>query len=608
VTVSLLDNTASRGDAEGDVFSGFENILGSDFNDVLTGDAGANVISGWDGNDLILGEDGDDELDGGDGDDDLRGGAGADTLVGGAGNDRLRSGEGSGDVLIGGEGDDTYYIDSLGAQVIEVGGQGFDRVYSTVTFNGAGQDIERMAIIGEANANILGNDLDNTLIGNDASNGLNGGAGADLMQGRGGNDVYTVDNVGDVVVEVEGGGVDLVRSSVSFDAGSTHVENITLTGSTLIDAVGNDLNNIIIGNNAANLINGGGGADRMEGLGGDDTYVVDSRDDLVVEIDGGGIDTVLSSVSFDGRFTHVENITLTGEANANVVGNDLNNIIIGNSAANVLKGMGGDDTYHVDSRDDVVIEAEGGGVDTVVSTVSFDARSAHVENITLAGDVNANVVGNDLDNVIIGNEAANVIKGGGGADLMEGLGGGDTYVVDSRDDVVVEVADGGVDTVLSSVSFDARTTHVENITLLDGANANIIANDLGNTLRGNSAANIIIGGGGADLMTGGGGADTFRYNAVSDSTFSDYDRIMDLGADDFIDLRNIDSNVNTEGNQSFTQVDELTGEAGQMTLEWLPSAGFTLMSMDVDGDGVADMRVVLYGDHSDFDNFLGVGG
>lgn len=45
-----------------------------------------------------------------------------------------------------------------------------------------------------------------------------------------------------------------------------------------------------------------------------------------------------------------------------------------------------------------------------------------------------------------------------------------------------------------------------------------------------------------------------------------------------------------------------------MTLTWLPSAGFTLLAMDVDGDGAADMRIVLYGDHADFDNFLGVGG
>ncbi|MBG7615346.1 hypothetical protein IWC96_08630 [Brevundimonas sp. BAL450] len=102
----------------------------------------------------------------------------------------------------------------------------------------------------------------------------------------------------------------------------------------------------------------------------------------------------------------------------------------------------------------------------------------------------------------------------------------------------------------------------------------------------------------------GDGADALKYNPVSDSSFPDYDRIMDPGADDFIDLRNLDANVNVAGDQSFTQVDELTGEAGQVTLTWLPD-GFTLLAADIDGDGVADMRIVMNGD---FDDFLGLGG
>jgi len=562
VTINLSDNTASGGHAEGDVISGFENILGSSFDDVLTGDAGANVLDG---------------------------GAGADRMEGGAG-------------------DDIYHVESRNDVVIELAGGGVDTVLSSVSFDARFTHVENLRAQGSAALNLVGNDLDNDIIGNDAANIIKGGGGADRMEGLGGDDTYFVDSLDDVVIEVAGGGVDTVISTVGFDARFTHVENITLTGDAAADVVANDLNNIIIGNSAANIINGGGGADRMEGLGGDDTYFVDSRDDVVIEVEGGGVDTVFSTVSFDGRFTHVENITLTGDDNANAVGNDLNNVIRGNGGANILKGLGGDDTYYVDSRDDVVVEVAGGGIDTVFSTVSFDARATHVENITLVGDANANAVGNDLDNIIIGNDTANIIKGGGGADRMEGLGGDDTYFVDSRDDVVIEVEGGGVDTVFSTVSFDARFTHVENVTLQGSSNANVVANDLSNIIVGNSAVNIIIGNGGADYLTGGGGADTFRYNAVSDSSFADYDRIMDLGADDFIDLRNIDANVNVAGNQSFTQVDELTGEAGQMILTWLPSAGFTVLAADVDGDGVADMRIVLYGDHSDFDNFLGVGG
>ncbi|MBA4000098.1 MAG: hypothetical protein C0461_05830 [Brevundimonas sp.] len=110
-----------------------------------------------------------------------------------------------------------------------------------------------------------------------------------------------------------------------------------------------------------------------------------------------------------------------------------------------------------------------------------------------------------------------------------------------------------------------------------------------------------------DMVTGvagGDGAGALKYNPVSDVSFAPYDRIMDTGADAFIDLRALGANVNVGANQSFTQVDELTGEAGQLTLTWAPSAGFSLLTADVDGDGVADIRIVLY---DDLAAILGVG-
>lgn len=119
VTVDLtLDanglHQTSGGDAEGDVASGFENIYGSDFGDVLTGDAGDNYI---------LGLGGDDAINGGAGNDDLRGGLGNDTIMGGAGNDRLRGDEGN-DTVSGGEGDDEIF-GGVGADVMD-GGAGTD--------------------------------------------------------------------------------------------------------------------------------------------------------------------------------------------------------------------------------------------------------------------------------------------------------------------------------------------------------------------------------------------------------------------------------------------------------------------------------------------------
>src|SRR5690606_25243571 len=91
VRVDLARLTASGGDAEGDLFDGFEDVQGSAFADTLAGDAGAN---------RLFGGNGDDRLSGGAGDDMLDGGAGADLLDGGAGIDRVDYGSSSAGVVV----------------------------------------------------------------------------------------------------------------------------------------------------------------------------------------------------------------------------------------------------------------------------------------------------------------------------------------------------------------------------------------------------------------------------------------------------------------------------------------------------------------------------
>jgi serralysin len=81
VVIDLLANTASGGDATGDVISSFENVIGSDFGDRLSGTNGANTIEGGAGNDVINGRGGDDTIWSGDGNDLLTGGSGFDTFV-----------------------------------------------------------------------------------------------------------------------------------------------------------------------------------------------------------------------------------------------------------------------------------------------------------------------------------------------------------------------------------------------------------------------------------------------------------------------------------------------------------------------------------------------
>ncbi|MDX7799553.1 retention module-containing protein [Aeromonas caviae] len=80
VTVTVNGANQNTGGAGTDSLSNMENLVGSMFNDSLTGDGNANVLSGLAGNDILSGGGGDDLLVGGTGSDTLTGGAGKDTF------------------------------------------------------------------------------------------------------------------------------------------------------------------------------------------------------------------------------------------------------------------------------------------------------------------------------------------------------------------------------------------------------------------------------------------------------------------------------------------------------------------------------------------------
>lgn len=77
----IASASVSGGDAQGDTATGFENLLGSSFNDKLGGDSGGNTLTGGAGNDTLTGGDGKDILIGGVGADSINGGVGADRMV-----------------------------------------------------------------------------------------------------------------------------------------------------------------------------------------------------------------------------------------------------------------------------------------------------------------------------------------------------------------------------------------------------------------------------------------------------------------------------------------------------------------------------------------------
>ncbi|MBI3107832.1 MAG: hypothetical protein HYY95_20070, partial [Candidatus Rokubacteria bacterium] len=189
------------------------------------------------------------------------------------------------DTMAGGPGNDTYVVQDPGDRLIELQGQGTDTVMSAVGYT-LGGNLENLTLTGTAAINATGNSANNVLIGNAAANVLNGGSGADTMAGGAGNDTYVVDNAGDVVTEAAGKGTDTVQASLSYTLGA-NVENLTLTGSTAINATGNALGNTLTGNAAANVLAGGAGADVLSGGRGNDTYRFDrgTGADRIVEND-----------------------------------------------------------------------------------------------------------------------------------------------------------------------------------------------------------------------------------------------------------------------------------------------------------------------------------
>jgi Ca2+-binding RTX toxin-like protein len=276
-------------------------------------------------------------------------------LFGFGGNDTLY-GAGGASLLVGGKGDDKYFIGDTLNLVIEKTGEGYDTVITDVSYTlSAGSEIELLRTYGSATmtpVSLSGNEFANTIVGNDAANTLDGKAGADTMWGYGGDDRFFVDNIGDRVVEAVGGGYDTVITSVSYTltAGS-EIELLRTYGSALtspLTLVGNEFNNIIAGNDGANTLDGKGGADTMWGYGGDDRYFVDNIGDRVVEAVGGGYDTVITDATYVlNEGAEVELLRTYGTAgthDVNLFGNEFNNIIAGNDGRNVLGGGGGNDT------------------------------------------------------------------------------------------------------------------------------------------------------------------------------------------------------------------------------------------------------------------------
>ncbi len=449
----------------------------------------------------------------------LTGNNAVNTLEGFGGNDWL-DGKGGNDLLLGGTGDDVYVVAQAGDTVVELADEGLDTVRASISYT-LGDQVEQLVLTGTAGIRATGNAGANTLTGNSGNNQLDGLAGADLLIGGAGNDTYIIDDAGDTVVEAADEGVDLVKSSLSHTL-AAHVENLTLTGAVAIDGGGNTLNNIMLGNAAANalageagddVLNGGRGADVLSGGAGNDAYVVDNAGDTVIELAGGGIDTVNTALSWT-LGEQIENLNLTGGSNRNATGNLLDNTIAGNRGANILNGMAGNDTLAGGLGNDTYRFDPGFGHDVIAED---DATAGNLDRIQFgAGIAATDIVLGRLDDDLVVHTA----------DRQHSIQVMDWFAADAHRIERIEFASGAFWDMAAIESGAMQSVDMPGL-LRGDSQASVLLGQIGNTvleggegddtLTDEDGNNLFSGGDGDDVATGGEGNDLFAGGSGNDT-------------------------------------------------------------------------------------------
>lgn len=362
VTVSLAITTQQNTIGAGrDTIKDIENLIGSNFNDILKGNAKTN------------------------------------TLDGGAGNDTLNGGP-EADILIGGLGNDIFVIDNANGIVIENSNEGVDIVRSSVSYI-LPANVENLNLIGTSVIDGTGNDLANVITGTTGDNILDGSIGADTLRGLAGNDTYFVDNVGDIVTEPSNGGIDTVNSSVTFTL-KGNVENLTLIGADAINGTGNSLDNDITGNSNNNTLSGLSGNDSLFGLDGNDSLNGGNGNDT---LDGGSGNDTLSGANGDDT----------------LFGLDDNDALDGGNGNDILDGGSGNDTLIGGAGGDILT---GGAGASVTYTAPAHSNGANIDTITdfLNGADKIDLSAIDANSGVGGNQAFTFI---GAAAFSAGVAG-----------------------------------------------------------------------------------------------------------------------------------------------------------------------------------------
>lgn len=394
ITLDGVANDGQANVAERDNVLDAEQLLGSNYNDTISGNAGYNQIYGGNGNDEVHGAAGNDDVHGGPGNDKLYGGDGNDTIKGDDGNDLL-GGENGNDSLDGGNGADGLYGNA--------GNDTADYSYRTanltltqdgVANDGQANEQDNLAYDVETVKGGGGNDLivakrnnyfANLFVGNGGNDTLDGSNGVDTLDGGAGNDRLLSGDVGDEFFVIDD---------------PTPVDHSHFAANLLLGGAGDDT---LVPERMDDILSGGAGNDTADYSGyGSMT----------------GIDVTLDGVRNDGFRPWHRYFLGVGEiyySEADNVGADVENVIgtynydrlVGNAANNRLVGRGGRDTLIGGAGNDTL---DGNGGPPPASSPDND---------------NDSLLGGDGDDLLLTRDYS--------TDTLDGGNGYDRAQVDSRD-------------------------------------------------------------------------------------------------------------------------------------------------------------------------------
>jgi Ca2+-binding RTX toxin-like protein len=469
VSLALQGQAQDVGGGHGkDTLVGFEAIVGSQYNDTLTGDADHNYFNPQRGNDVVDGGAGYDMVDYRDITDgvhvnlSITSGPNAWSSLGA---DALRNVEGvssfsGADHLIGNDGDNTFQARG-GNDTIDGGGGGNDNVVyweanagvtvdlAITTEQDVGADQGRDTIFNIEN--VQGGRYADTISGDSGNNWFDGGDGDDKIDGRGGFDMVSYHQAtAGVTINLTLNGSQVGGAGVGQDTllnienlhGSTHDDVlIGNAADNFIDAdAGDDLLDggdgldFLLGGEGADTLQGGAERDNLEGGRGDDNLDggAGSEDYAVYRNAGGGVNVSLSAV---GRQT-----VGGGEGADLLIG--IENLH-GSAYNDTLTGDAGTNRFNAGAGDDVV----DGGAGDFDQLQFWDAASGVTVNLSLttaqsmgAGlgmDTILNVeeaYGSQHNDNFTGSGGRNFLGGDAGADTLSGLGGDDNLSGGDGDD------------------------------------------------------------------------------------------------------------------------------------------------------------------------------